>query len=182
MPHQELIAQILGIAGMTMNILSFLQKSQKRIIVIQFFGAALFFLNYLLLGSTTGAMLNLSAVLRAIVYSNKEKFHAEIAVPEAGVSSREGRGMVNDDHKGKKDPEKLYTQVAAYFMFSCILSFCILFFCELFFRILFFCMLFFCVLYWHDLSLTFFSILCLSRRGHPSLPAGPTYTPRKEVC
>ena len=87
MPHQELIAQILGIAGMTMNILSFLQKSQKRIIVIQFFGAALFFLNYLLLGSTTGAMLNLSAVLRAIVYSNKEKFHAERRVWFYGFSA-----------------------------------------------------------------------------------------------
>ena len=77
MPHQALIAQILGIGGMTMNILSFLQKSQRKIIVIQFFGAALFFLNYLLLGSATGAMLNVAAVLRAIVYSNKEKFHAE---------------------------------------------------------------------------------------------------------
>ena len=77
MSHQELIAQILGIAGMTMNILSFLQKSQKKIIVIQFFGAALFCLNYLLLGSVTGCLLNVAAVFRAIVYSNKEKFHAE---------------------------------------------------------------------------------------------------------
>lgn len=77
MPYQELVAQILGIAGMTMNILSFMQKSQKRIITMQLFGGALFALNYLLLGSATGAMLNVVAVIRAIVYSNKEKFHAE---------------------------------------------------------------------------------------------------------
>lgn len=77
MPYQELIAQILGIASMTMNILSFMQKSQKRIITMQLFGGALFTLNYLLLGSATGAMLNVAAVFRAIVYSNKEKFHAE---------------------------------------------------------------------------------------------------------
>ena len=108
---------------------------------------------------------------------NKEKFHAEVAVPEAGVSSRKGRSVVNDDHKGEKDPEKLYTQVAVLFTFLCVLFFCMLFFC-----ILFYCMLFFCVLYWHDLSLTFFSIPCLSRKGHPSLPAGPTYTPHKMVC
>ncbi len=77
MPYQELIAQIIGIAGMTMNILSFMQKSQKRIIVMQLFGGALFAINYLLLGSATGAMLNVVAVFRAIVYSNKEKFQAE---------------------------------------------------------------------------------------------------------
>lgn len=77
MPHQALVAQILGIAGMTMNILSFMQKSQKRIIVMQLFGGGLFALNYLLLGSATGAMLNVVAVIRALVYSNKEKFHAE---------------------------------------------------------------------------------------------------------
>lgn len=77
MPYQELVAQILGIAGMTMNILSFMQKSQKRIITMQLFGGALFALNYLLLGSATGAMLNVVAVFRAVVYSNKEKFHAE---------------------------------------------------------------------------------------------------------
>lgn len=77
MPHQELIAQILGIAGMTMNILSFMQKSQRRIIVMQLFGGALFALNYLLLGSHTGCLLNVAAVFRAVVYSNKEKFHAE---------------------------------------------------------------------------------------------------------
>ena len=77
MPHQELIAQILGIAGMTMNILSFLQKSQRRIIVMQLFGGAFFALNYLLLGSATGCLLNVAAVFRAVVYSNKEKFHAE---------------------------------------------------------------------------------------------------------
>ena len=74
---QAFIAQIIGIAGMTMNILSFLQKSQKRIIVMQLFGGALFAINYLLLGSATGAMLNVAAVFRAVVYSNKEKFHAE---------------------------------------------------------------------------------------------------------
>ena len=72
-----IVAQILGIAGMAMNILSFLQKSQKKIIIVQFFGAALFFTHYLLLGSATGAMLNVAAVFRAIVYSNKETFHAE---------------------------------------------------------------------------------------------------------
>ncbi len=77
MPPKEVVAQIIGIVAMSMNILSFLQKSQKSIIVMQFFGAVLFSMNYLLLGSATGAMLNVAAIFRAVVYSNKERFHAE---------------------------------------------------------------------------------------------------------
>ncbi len=74
---KEVIAQIIGIVAMATNVCSFVQKSKLRIIVMQLFGAGLFFTNYILLGSTTGAILNLVAVFRALVYSNREKFHAD---------------------------------------------------------------------------------------------------------
>ena len=73
----EIIAQIIGIAAMALNVLSFQCKKQRDIITMQLFGACLFVLNYFLLGAITGALTNFIAVLRALVYSNKERFRAE---------------------------------------------------------------------------------------------------------
>ena len=46
----EIIAQIIGIFGMTVNLLAYQQKKQFNLILFQFFGSGLFFLNFLLLG------------------------------------------------------------------------------------------------------------------------------------
>lgn len=62
---------------MALNILSYQWKNQRNIILTQFFGSGLFVINFFMLGAVTGAIINLLAVLRAIVFSNKEKFRAD---------------------------------------------------------------------------------------------------------
>ena len=69
----ELTAQLLGFAGMTLNLISFQLRRQKDLIRVQFFSSIVFCLHYLLLGAVTGCVLNLVGICRAYVYSNKEK-------------------------------------------------------------------------------------------------------------
>ena len=76
MSDSTLVAELLSIVGMIFNITSFLQKSQKNILIIQFFGASFFTVSFFMLNAPTGACLNIIAVIRAIIYANKEKFHA----------------------------------------------------------------------------------------------------------
>ena len=82
MQHLEIIAQIMGIFGMIFISSSYLFKKQRTLIVVQLFGAGFFTLNFLLLGIAEGvfligALMNFLGVLRAIVFSNKEKFRAD---------------------------------------------------------------------------------------------------------
>ncbi len=73
----EIIGQIIGLFAMAFNILSYQCKKQKTVIVVQLTGAALFATNYLMLGATIGGILNLIAAFRAIIFINKDKFHAD---------------------------------------------------------------------------------------------------------
>lgn len=73
----EIIAQIVGLVAMLFNILSYQGKKQQTVIALQLFGAGLFAVNYLLLGATVGGILNLIAVIRAIVFIFKDKFKAD---------------------------------------------------------------------------------------------------------
>lgn len=82
-----LLAQLIGIVAMTMNILSFLQKEKRSILIMQLFGAILFTVNFFMLGALTGSMLNLIAIVRAAVYANKERFHAEKKIWTWGFSA-----------------------------------------------------------------------------------------------
>ena len=82
MDDLEIIAQVVGVVGMVLNIVSFVQKRQKTIILWQLCGAVFWTTHYCLLGIAQGTVLvgfilNIVAIIRAIVYSNKEKFHAE---------------------------------------------------------------------------------------------------------
>ena len=70
---QFIIAQIFGIAGMTLNAVSYQAKSQRAIILFQFFGGAFFVVNMFLLNAYMGALLNIIGVVRAAVYANKDK-------------------------------------------------------------------------------------------------------------
>ncbi len=79
MSPYQLIAQAIGIVAMALNILSYQRKRQRDIILMQMGGAVLFTVNFIMLGATTGACLNFIAILRAAVYANKERFHAEKA-------------------------------------------------------------------------------------------------------
>lgn len=72
-----IIAQALGFVAMAFNILSYQQKSAKRIIAFQLFGGLFFCLNYLLLGAYIGAILNVIAFIRAILFLKKDKFHTD---------------------------------------------------------------------------------------------------------
>ena len=77
MTKLDLIAQAIGIVGMAFNILSFQQKTPKRVITFQLFGSLLFSINYLLMGVLVGMCMNLIGILRAVVYANREKFRAD---------------------------------------------------------------------------------------------------------
>ena len=77
MKNIDLIAQAIGIIAMAFNILSYQQRTPKRVITFQLFGSALFAMNYLLLGAPVGMCMNLIGILRATVYSNREKFRAD---------------------------------------------------------------------------------------------------------
>lgn len=72
----EIIAQSIGIVAMAFNIFSYQQKTHRRVILLQLVGGALFAINFFMLGATVGAILNVIAVVRAIVYANKERFRA----------------------------------------------------------------------------------------------------------
>lgn len=67
------VAQTIGIAAMLANVLSYQAKKQKNLIIMQFFGSLLFAVNMFMLGAYTGAILNTVGIVRAVVYSNKNR-------------------------------------------------------------------------------------------------------------
>lgn len=77
MGGDELAVQAIGILGMVFCGLSFQQKKQRSIILFQMVGAVFFSAHYFLLGAVVGGMLNVVAILRALVYSNPERTHAK---------------------------------------------------------------------------------------------------------
>ena len=77
MDTYDIIAQAIGIVAMALNILSYQQKQQRNIIIMQFFGASLFAVNMFMIGATVGGLLNLIGAFRAIVFANKERFRAD---------------------------------------------------------------------------------------------------------
>lgn len=72
----DIIAQTFGIIGMILNFVVFQQKTQKGVLVCQFFAAAAFAANYLLLGAFVGGILNLVGAARAAVFYFKDKTNA----------------------------------------------------------------------------------------------------------
>jgi len=73
----EIIGQILGIVAMAFNIYSFQLKTSNKVIVCQLFGGLFFAISFFMLNSVIGGLLNVLAVMRAIVYRFKDKFHAD---------------------------------------------------------------------------------------------------------
>lgn len=73
----EIVAQVIGLVAMLFNILSYQGKKQSVVIALQLIGGALFAANYLLLGATIGGILNLIAVVRAVVFLFKDKLKAD---------------------------------------------------------------------------------------------------------
>lgn len=73
----EIVAQIIGIAAMAFNIISYQGKKQSTIITLQLFGGLLFAINFLMLGAYVGGLLNVIAVIRALVFLYKDKTKAD---------------------------------------------------------------------------------------------------------
>ena len=71
------LGQAIGIVAMAFNILSYQNKNQKTVIAFQFFGSALFALSFLMLGAIIGGILNFIGIIRALVFMNREKLHAD---------------------------------------------------------------------------------------------------------
>lgn len=77
MEPMELIAQGIGIVAMAFNILSYQGKTKRTVILMQLIGTFLFTINFAMLGATIGALMNGIGFIRAIIFSNKDKFHTE---------------------------------------------------------------------------------------------------------
>ncbi|MBQ2696747.1 MAG: YgjV family protein [Clostridia bacterium] len=68
-----MIAQILGILGFILSIISFQQNTQKRIVLMQFLANISFCIHFYLIGAYTGSILNGIGILRSFVYYFKDK-------------------------------------------------------------------------------------------------------------
>ena len=73
----DIIGQAIGIVAMAFNIYSFQLKTSNKVIVCQLFGGLFFAISFFMLGSVTGGLLNVVAVMRAIVYRFKDKLHSD---------------------------------------------------------------------------------------------------------
>lgn len=73
----KIIAQAIGIVAMVFNILSYQGKKQKTVITLQLFGGLLFAVNFWMIGAKVGGILNVIAVIRALVFLFKDKLKAD---------------------------------------------------------------------------------------------------------
>ena len=73
----EIIAQAIGLVAMVFNILSYQGKKQKTVITLQLFGGLLFAVNFWMIGAKVGGILNVIAVLRALIFLLKDKLKAD---------------------------------------------------------------------------------------------------------
>ena len=73
----EIIAQAIGIVAMVFNILSYQGKKQKTVITLQLFGGLLFAVNFWMIGAKVGGILNVIAVIRALIFLFKDKLKAD---------------------------------------------------------------------------------------------------------
>ena len=62
---------------MAFNIYSFQLKTSNKVIACQLFGGVFFAVSFFMLGKVTGGLLNVVAVMRAIVYRFKDKLHSD---------------------------------------------------------------------------------------------------------
>lgn len=66
--------QLIGYAALILALVAYQMKTQKRIVLIQLLSCTLFTIHFALLDDAfTGALLNLIAAVRCIVFANKDK-------------------------------------------------------------------------------------------------------------
>ncbi len=71
MDVREIIAQVFGIVGLLLFVLSFQCKSSQKLVFVQGLGGMMFFINFLLIGAYGGALFNLTILVRGLLYKNK---------------------------------------------------------------------------------------------------------------
>ena len=76
MTQFEIAGQIISIAAMSCNIISYQQKKQTRLVACQLLGGVLFSISFFLLGATVGGLLNIVAAIRAIIFLFPKKLNA----------------------------------------------------------------------------------------------------------
>ena len=69
----EIAGQVTSIIAMGCMIISYQQKKQQQLIICQLLSGTLFSISFFLLGATIGAVLNLIAAIRAIMFLFSEK-------------------------------------------------------------------------------------------------------------
>ena len=69
----NIIIRFFGILGLVLTVLSFQQNTKKGILTFQLFSTLSFLIQFTLLGSPAGAILNLIGTIRSITYSFKGK-------------------------------------------------------------------------------------------------------------
>ena len=78
----DIIAQIFGIIGMIIIILSFQAKQNKFFFLMQGVGSFMFFINFLLIGAYAGALFNLTNLIRGLLFSKNAKQPWKLALTE----------------------------------------------------------------------------------------------------
>ena len=73
----QTIGQLVGVIALALAVISFQQKTRKYILTFQLLANIAFVLHFSLIGAYTGALLNAVAMLRSIVFVNKEKRWAD---------------------------------------------------------------------------------------------------------
>lgn len=69
----QIIAQALGIVAMVFSVTSFQLKTKKQIIIMQILTSVVFATHYFMINAITAAVVNLVAIVRNIVFYNKNK-------------------------------------------------------------------------------------------------------------
>lgn len=70
---QGIAAQAVGLVALVFAMISYQMKTQKGIVLIQIVSCSFFAIHFLMLGAYTGALMNLIAAVRSVVFANKDK-------------------------------------------------------------------------------------------------------------
>lgn len=80
----ELVSQVIGFVAMAFAILSYQRKTGKGALVFQLICGLLFSIHLFMLNAISGALLNLVAFVRAILFLNKDKLKSDNNIWLAG--------------------------------------------------------------------------------------------------
>jgi len=73
MTVNEIIAQVMGIFGLIIIVLSFQAKENKKFFILQGLGSLMFFINFLMIGAIAGALFNMANLVRGLLFSKESK-------------------------------------------------------------------------------------------------------------